>query len=65
MTALTHGGFALWIEYPKIGSVISLLVTVVQQMGKSFFAGKKKIFKQRRAERKTLHGVDMKFHLTF
>lgn len=31
MTAGTHGGLACWTKYPKIGSVISSLFTVLQQ----------------------------------
>lgn len=31
MTALTQGAFASWTKYPKIGSVIFLLATDVQQ----------------------------------
>lgn len=32
MTAWTHGGFALWTRYPMIGSLISFVVTFVQQV---------------------------------
>lgn len=32
MTAWTHGGFAVWTRYPVIGSLISVVVTFVQQV---------------------------------